>query len=29
MEIRWPSGTLQTMKAVTGDQVVAVKEDAK
>jgi enediyne biosynthesis protein E4 len=29
VEIRWPSGTVQTMKDVTGDRVVAVKEEAK
>jgi enediyne biosynthesis protein E4 len=29
VEIRWPSGTVQTMNDVTGDRVVAVKEEAK
>ena len=26
IEIRWPSGTVQTLKNVAGDQVVRVKE---
>jgi hypothetical protein len=29
VEIRWPSGTVQTMKDVAGDRVAAVKEEAK
>ena len=29
VEIRWPSGTVQTLKDVAGDRVVAVKEEAK
>ena len=29
VEIRWPSGTVQTMKDVAGDQVVPVKEPPK
>jgi hypothetical protein len=26
VEIRWPSGTVQELKEVTGDRVVKVKE---
>ena len=29
VEIRWPSGTVQQMRDVAGDRVVAVKEGAK